>query len=226
MNKETLQRMIYSEGKTQREVARTFNVSEACISKKLKLFGISKTPEMRWVGKKFGSLTVLGIVRKDKYSHAILNCICDCGEKLDVVNHSLTSGNTKSCGCKSRKRGSKHPNFKGHKGIQASHWGQYTNGAKKRGLEFDITMEYAWSVFLSQDGLCAYSGQPIFFPKTRRQRSNSTASLDRIDSSRGYIVGNVQWVHKEINRMKSNLPEEKFLEFIHQIANYLSLKRS
>lgn len=223
MNKEVLQRMIYTEGKTQREVAKTFNVSEAWVSKQMKKWGVSKTPERRWIGKKFGSLLVISVEGKDRYSHAILNCICDCGEKISVVNHSLTSGNTKSCGCNSRKRGSAHSNFKGYRGIQASHWGQYTKGAQKRNLKFDITIEYAWSIFVAQDGLCAYSGQPIYFPETRRQKSNSTASLDRIDSSKGYITGNIQWVHKDINRMKSNLPEEDFLQIVKNIADYRSL---
>lgn len=223
MNKETLQAMIYTEGKTQREVAKEFNLSEACVSKRMKKWGISKTPERRWIGKKFGSLMVVSVHGRDEYSHAILNCVCDCGNKIPVLNHSLTSGNTKSCGCNSRKRGSSHPNFKGYKEIQASHWGQYTKGAEKRMLEFDITMEYAWAKYLDQDCLCAYSGQPIFFPKTRKQKGDSTASLDRIDSSKGYVSGNVQWVHKEINRMKSNLPEGDFLKIIKNIAEYKEL---
>jgi hypothetical protein len=31
-----------------------------------------------------------------------------------------------------------------------------------------------------------------------------TASLDRIDNTKGYEEGNVWWVHKEANRLKNN----------------------
>jgi hypothetical protein len=38
-----------------------------------------------------------------------------------------------------------------------------------------------------------------------------TASLDRIDSSKGYSKDNVQWVHKRLNAVKQNLTPEEFL---------------
>ena len=38
-----------------------------------------------------------------------------------------------------------------------------------------------------------------------------TASLDRINNKKGYIEGNVQWVHKYINLMKGYLHEDTFL---------------
>lgn len=224
MNKAELETLIYTENKSQREVAKSAGVSEACVSKWMKKHGIVKTPERRWIGKTYGSLTVLRVVGKDRHSHAILECVCECGTKISVLNHGLTSGNTKTCGCKSRKRGNEHPNFRGFEGIQLSHWGQYVSGAKKRGLDFEITMEYAWGIYLEQNRLCALSGQPIYFPKTRKQKSQSTASLDRIDSDKGYVIGNIQWVHKEINRMKSNLHEVDFLEFVRQISEYRNLK--
>ena len=40
-----------------------------------------------------------------------------------------------------------------------------------------------------------------------------TASIDRIDSSKGYERGNVQFVHKDINAMKWNLSLAKFMEY-------------
>jgi hypothetical protein len=51
-----------------------------------------------------------------------------------------------------------------------------------------------------------------------------TASLDRIDSKLGYIPGNIQWVHKTINRMKVNLPEEDFVYFCRLITDYRNKK--
>lgn len=41
--------------------------------------------------------------------------------------------------------------------------------------------------------------------------TTGTASLDRIDSSKGYIKGNIQWVHKDINKMKNNYNQAYFI---------------
>lgn len=44
----------------------------------------------------------------------------------------------------------------------------------------------------------------------KKGQSNITASLDRIDSSKGYVEGNVQWVHKDVNYIKQDLEESYF----------------
>lgn len=49
-----------------------------------------------------------------------------------------------------------------------------------------------------------------------------TASLDRIDSSKGYIPGNVQWVHKDVNKMKLALSEKRLLELCTLIVQKFS----
>ena len=45
-----------------------------------------------------------------------------------------------------------------------------------------------------------------------------TASIDRIDSSAGYVAGNIQFVHKHINKMKNNLDEQCFIEMCKLVA--------
>lgn len=47
-----------------------------------------------------------------------------------------------------------------------------------------------------------------------------TASLDRIDSAKGYVEGNVQWVHKRINLMKGTLSEKDFIAFCQMVVTY------
>jgi len=60
------------------------------------------------------------------------------------------------------------------------------------------------------------------FPKngTTFELSKSTASVDRIDSNKGYIKGNVQFVHKDINLMKNVLNIEYFIEMCKKIAKH------
>lgn len=50
-------------------------------------------------GMKFGRLTVLATSKYVFNSKTTCDCICDCGTKVTVLKPSLTSGNTKSCGC-------------------------------------------------------------------------------------------------------------------------------
>ncbi len=66
---------------------------------------------------------------------------------------------------------------------------------------------------------CALSGLPLIYAIKSRD-TNATASLDRIDSSKGYVKGNVQWVHKTINGMKWDSNEKDFITFCCAVARH------
>lgn len=38
-------------------------------------------------------------------------------------------------------------------------------------------------------------------------------TIDRIDSAKGYVKGNIQWIDKDINRIKLNLTDTEFIEW-------------
>lgn len=48
--------------------------------------------------------------------------------------------------------------------------------------------------------------------------STTTASLDRIDSSSGYGLENIQWLHKDINIMKNVHSQDYFLSLCKKVA--------
>src|SRR5271165_5735629 len=53
-------------------------------------------------GRRFGRLIVTrqGLGRQTPSQHKVTwICHCDCGNRIDVIAGSLTSGNTRSCGC-------------------------------------------------------------------------------------------------------------------------------
>lgn len=64
---------------------------------------------------------------------------------------------------------------------------------------------------------CPFSGRPLTFP-TSSGDTAKTASLDRIDSSQGYVRGNVRWVHKVVNIMRKDMGDTKFLELVKDAA--------
>lgn len=103
----------------------------------------------------------------------------------------------------------------GYKEIYGSHWNVIQTSAKARNLEFNISIEYAWNIFIKQNRKCALSGMELQFGR----RGDQTASLDRIDSTSGYIEGNVQWLHKNINIMKMDMDQNTFVELCGRIWN-------
>lgn len=50
------------------------------------------------------------------------------------------------------------------------------------------------------------------------------ASLDRIDNSKGYVEGNLQWLCKRVNYMKHTMNNEYFLTWIKSIYEFKNLK--
>ena len=118
--------------------------------------------------------------------------------------------------------------WKGYEELSGTKWSSYQKGAEARELAFDITIEYAWELFLKQERKCALTGLPIYFDMDldflrRYGHQNGTASLDRIDSTKGYTPDNIQWVHKDVNKMKMDLPQEKFFSIIKQIYEHKKL---
>lgn len=65
--------------------------------KKTKSCGCSKTNELS--NKRFGKLTVIKRYIKNSNGNYKWECRCDCGNIINILGTSLSSGHTKSCGC-------------------------------------------------------------------------------------------------------------------------------
>jgi hypothetical protein len=68
-----------------------------------------------------------------------------------------------------------------------------------------------------QNRLCALSGELLVF---NRKPMLQTASLDRIDSLKGYIEGNLQWIHKDLNRSKMDYSNQEYINLCKAVFNY------
>lgn len=116
----------------------------------------------------------------------------------------------------SYKVGKYNKGWKGTGDISKQYWNQIIHHAKIRNLEISITIEYVWNLFIKQNRKCALSGLDLNFAAFGH--AEQTASLDRIDSIKGYIEGNVQWVHKDINIMKMDMNEYQFIKMCDLIS--------
>ena len=99
----------------------------------------------------------------------------------------------------------------------------YLRSCRRRDPNMNLSVEYLARIWEEQQGICPYSGiKLILNSHTRRNKDHRfTASLDRIDSSKGYIEGNVQFVSTLINFMKHTMSHEDTIEFLHLISkNY------
>ena len=169
------------------------------------------------IGRRFHSLTVERFVgfkrRSDGRNRGEWECRCNCGNLICVTMQNLQNGNSRACGC--TKQGKLNKRWKGCGDMGLSVWHQFVKGATVRNLPFELTIQWGWELYEKQQGKCALSGVPIGFGTERRR---NTASLDRIDSTRGYTTDNVQWVHKDINIMKRDLPNDTFITLCKSVA--------
>jgi len=121
----------------------------------------------------------------------------------------------RKCSDKNKSRanyGENNGKWMGYNGISQSYFNDVKRGAQRRNHIFDITIEDMWCQFDKQNKKCAYTGILMELPKRGKKYRKGTASLDRIDSTKGYTVKNIQWVHKDINWMKQDFNNSYFIK--------------
>lgn len=164
-------------------------------------------------GKRFGRWTVIAFSHKDKHGTAYYKCECECGGEQLIARGRLSAKNIGGCmTCKANRQ--KRPAYTGY-------WSYIKANAHSRNIEFAIEKEETFDLLDEQNWKCALSGEnlKIALGRQAHMKGGTSASLDRIDSTKGYVRGNIQWVHKDINRMKSNLPEARFVALCAKVSD-------
>lgn len=215
---------FYDSGKSPTECCRNFGIDKSTFWLASQQGRLKKDPlrarkqfdpNINILGVKFNDLLVLS--RADYVSGFGVQwmCECVCGKNTVCTTNQLLTGNKKSCGCRRKRSCHRHHHWSGYEDISGEFWGAIKASCRTRArgriIPFEITMEFAWDLYLKQDKKCALSGVPILICPNREDR---TASLDRISSSEGYLDDNVQWTHWMVNRMKADVPQGKFLEWV------------
>tara|TARA_R110002126_G_scaffold43639_1_gene125188 strand:+ start:234 stop:731 length:498 start_codon:yes stop_codon:yes gene_type:complete len=89
--------------------------------------------------------------------------------------------------------------------------------AAKRQQEFSLTILDIVDCWNSQSSICAYSGRVM----TLEAGNLHTVSIERINSSQGYIPANTILVCQAINRMKSDFEFNDFYDLCRDVAVFL-----
>jgi len=189
---------------TYKQIADKYSCTISLIQLRVKEYLLHKY--YKYIGKTIGSVKIKDVIRiKGKYR---FTCDCKCGTQFDARPSDVIRKITKSCGCLK-------PKVNGT--LTRTVLCKIRAKARARNIECSITLEYLQSILDSQNSKCPYSGIEITFPASARD-SSFTASLDRIDSTKGYIEDNVQWVDKRINSMKNDMSEQEFVELCDKVA--------
>jgi hypothetical protein len=96
--------------------------------------------------------------------------------------------------------------------------------AEREGVErkkCTVTEEYLTKLWNVQGGKCAITGHIMSRLAGHGNSSvlETNASIDRIDSNKGYVPGNVQWVCWRVNRMKGAMDYESFVQWCETVVN-------
>lgn len=163
---------------------------------------------------KYGMLTVLREVYRDKKSNVYVLCKCDCGAEKVVRLGSLKRGEIKSCGCYNKKVASER--FKGNK------FG-FTHGFSKTRL---------YRIWLAMKHRCAnpnsdrfddYGGRGIkvcneWFGSFEVFRDwaiahgySDSLTIDRIDVNGDYTPENCRWITND--EQQNNRRNNHFVEY-------------
>ena len=180
-------------------------------------------------GLRFGRVTVL------EFSHmggvddhvSFWKCLCDCGKEFSTRGVHLSNGTTTSCGCYVREVNSKRGkdtfknNLRGYIEAKRKPAGEssrnhlfylYKYKAEKKGLEFSLSLE-EFSRLTKMN--CRYCGaEPSQVKLQKGVNPYIYNGLDRIDSSKGYALGNVAPCCGHCNVAKLDKSEDEFAEWI------------
>ena len=107
------------------------------------------------------------------------------------------------------------------RGVRLSWVKKFETSAKLRGLDWEITVDDIADLYEEQEGLCALTCWPIVFPEVGHPQL-TTVSIDRIDSSFGYLKENIQLVDKRVNMMKQSYSQEEFVMVCRAVSDNLT----
>ena len=95
--------------------------------------------------------------------------------------------------------------------------------AKENDRECTITLQDLKSLWEKQQGKCVYTNVALTLPTgTNKVCITNQASLDRIDSTKGYIPDNIQFISSCINFLKNKLTDLETKRFLKEISSFTS----
>lgn len=187
-------------------------------------------------GKKFGRLLIVRFVEIKEtfykcglFKDYMWECVCDCGNTAIIARNRLVGSRQISCGCVKRDyqkiihtRSLKLP--PGEASFNA-YFGKYQYNAKKRNIEFELSIE-DFRKFCYNN--CKYCGiSPCRLEPRMATRVNGQIlvnGIDRVDTTKGYTLNNCVTSCHKCNLAKGQMGWQEWVDWTNQLTSYQNLK--
>jgi len=190
-----------------------------CLTKKMREITRQENTKKSLINKKFNGIKILKYVYT-KNNKTYWKSLCNCGKIFVSSLGNIKSGAVRSCGCL---RTRKHvPGYSGLRKVFLS----YKKSAKRENRSFSLSFEDVKKLTSSKCFYCGQSPQKI----SQSTRTNNLAvkeytqykynGIDRVDSSRGYEVGNVVPCCLWCNIIKRERSIDDFKDHVKRIYNH------
>jgi len=152
-------------------------------------------------GQIFGRLTVLGPAPKSKW-----HCVCECGNKVDILTNHLISSTTTSCGCYARELSAKRHTVHGLNRTRLGRIWKLMN-ARCYNPHMENYPEYGGRGITVCDEWRGNHGMENFAKWAFENGYDDELSIDRIDNDKGYEPSNCRWADgiTQANNKRNNV---------------------
>lgn len=180
--------------------------------------------KLNLIGKTFNRLKVLELKESRLYGKTFKRmwlCVCECGKELILNTGTLTTGNTKSCGCLHNELSSENSIKSRYKIAKpdagfTSIMNSYKRNAISRGVDFLLDFDNFKKIIQSNCFYCGVEPSNLYFKNYYDVKYNG---IDRVDNKQGYNLNNVVPCCKICNIAKNNNSTEIFNNWINRLLN-------
>jgi hypothetical protein len=168
-------------------------------------------------GIKFGKLTAIKVAYKNKNGESVWECVCDCGNVVNVVCSNLKNGHSTSCGCYKKICSITHNETK-------TRLHRIWAGIKARCYNTTIPQYKNWGgrgITVCDEWKDSYE---TFRDWALNNGYQENLTIDRIDNDKGYNPNNCRWATpKQQSNNKRNNTLITFNNETHTISEWAEI---
>ena len=171
-------------------------------------------------GHRYGRLTVIERAPPPGQRRAACwLCMCECGEETVVDGCALRSGHTQSCGCLQRETISQLRSLAPGLAMSKEIYARYRWRAGESGKKFALTIEEFRALAIQNCHYCGVEPGNIYERDTYNGAFTYNG-LDRIESSKGYVISNLVPCCWTCNRAKGDMSYSEFIDYLNRLVAF------